>query len=200
MDNFNIRRWAILQTMSRPIPAIRGYFGAEQEERIAKKGIRRLLPTHWKTGEARKRDTGSGVVKMPTDPTTTQRYFVRQSLSVRLNANQFIWIFLINALLYISLLINGCGNSFSLGQPYGGPDLQECSSFLEQKFGITVWSQSSPFLVFELLLVPLLVNYIAYRLIWRRPADVNQFKSWLVFLLAVFAGLLAPVFLNSILR
>ncbi len=28
------------------------YFGEEQEERIAKKGIRRLMPTDWKTGEA----------------------------------------------------------------------------------------------------------------------------------------------------
>ncbi len=28
------------------------YFGEEQEERIANKGIRRLMPTDWKTGEA----------------------------------------------------------------------------------------------------------------------------------------------------
>jgi cytolysin-activating lysine-acyltransferase len=28
------------------------YFGEEQEERIAGKGIRRLMPTDWKTGEA----------------------------------------------------------------------------------------------------------------------------------------------------
>ncbi len=28
------------------------YFGEEQEERIATKGIRRLMPTDWKTGEA----------------------------------------------------------------------------------------------------------------------------------------------------
>ena len=28
------------------------YFGDEQEERIANKGIRRLMPTDWKTGEA----------------------------------------------------------------------------------------------------------------------------------------------------
>jgi cytolysin-activating lysine-acyltransferase len=28
------------------------YFGEEQEERIANKGIRRLMPTDWKTGES----------------------------------------------------------------------------------------------------------------------------------------------------
>lgn len=100
---------------------------------------------------------------------------------------QGLLVFFANVTLAMLLFANGCGNYFSLGTPYG-ETLQECESFLQKNYGVDYFSQSSP-LIFDDFLVLILVNFVLF-IVHRNSKQFGKIGGslwWVFALIGIFA-------------
>jgi hypothetical protein len=93
-------------------------------------------------------------------------------------------------------MANGCGNYFALGHSYS--DGQECEAWLEQRFGIHYFSQSSPVFAFDVIGILISTNWL---LLWffgnSSSAKPRRAFFWIVAVVGVAIPLVAKEFLPT---
>lgn len=108
-------------------------------------------------------------------------------------------IFVLNAVLSILMLTNGCGNYFAFGVLYG--DGQECQTWLESRFGVLFFSQSSPLFLFDELVVVLAINWLLSLILQSNKLSKfimpNKSVFWIVAVVSYVIPLISKEFLPA---
>ncbi|WP_084368651.1 hypothetical protein [Rhizobium sp. RU36D] len=102
-------------------------------------------------------------------------------------ATKALIFFMTNCTYAILMMANGCGYFFSQGENYA--DGQECASYLELTFGITYFSQSSPLIILDELLLLVIINTVVALAF---PARGPKVVTVSVSIAAIFLGIAMP--------